>query len=450
MADIATIEELSRLLGRAAFGATPADLQRLATTTYEDAVGSLVDVPDPRSRGPMFDDARRVATEAALSAALGLIDPSEAQLWWLERMRTTPYPLEERMTLFLHNYFATSVTEIVNPGYLLKQNQLLRTHSLGSFRDLCIDITIDPAMLYWLNGFESSVGAVNENYAREFFELFSLGVLPQVYTENDVREAARVLTGWTVDFHGQSATFIPELHDPETKTVLGRTITNKGAQEYVDLVNLALAQDIAPLHLAYKLVMNFAYVPETTNLIAHPDPLVDKVAATLRATDWNLREAIRTLLLADEFRHANLARGHQVIRQPIELVVHACKVLNLGVGDGTILSMLARMNQKPFQPPNVGGWPPGRSWLSSATTLARYDWGVTVFNLWLNSFPNFSAVPAPEDLDGWVLFMGLSSISDNTRAALTDYLAARETADPQELQAGIFSLLLSSPEWEVI
>ena len=309
----ASRSDVARLFGRAAFGATAADLDRWAGQPYVAVVDFLVNVPDPATRMPAADDARRILLETS-GASLAL-----NQGWWLERMRTTTYPLEERVTLFLHDHFATATTGsgLPDAGMLLRQNQTLRSRSLGNFRTLAGEITIDPAMLHWLSGVSNTRGRPNENYGRELLELFTLGTKPQVYTETDIREAARALTGWTYNAVTRQLAFNANLHDTGSKSVLGRTITNQGALEYLAVVNAALAQPIAARWLAYKLVLNFGYVPDTTDLLTAPDPLVAAVADAL-GPNWDLRNAVRTLLLADGFRFADAAAGRRSVRQPIE------------------------------------------------------------------------------------------------------------------------------------
>jgi uncharacterized protein (DUF1800 family) len=238
-------------------------------------------------------------------------------------------------------------------------------------------------------------------------------------------------------------------HPPGKKVVLGRTITNKKDREYLDIVDIALSHKVSPLFIAYKLVLNFAYVPETRNLLSAPGPLIGKIARSLRGKKWDMREAVRTMLLADEFRYAAESRGRQVVRQPIELVVHACKALGISARDAAAVKMLSRMGQRPFQPPNVGGWPFGKSWISPATFLARYDWGLLAHQLYNNGIFK-DALPAPGDLKAWKSRFGLASLTRNTEAAIRSYLASRRNAPVQELQTGVLALIVSSPDWMVM
>ncbi|MGH2710595.1 MAG: DUF1800 domain-containing protein [Actinomycetota bacterium] len=467
---VATRQDVSRLFARAAFGATAEDLDTWAGRPYAEVVDSLLNVPALDGRTPTSDEAERILMEnneeIVRGLDLGVITLTngveQAGRWWLERMRTTQYPLEERMTLFWHDHFATAyLFPYPDVRMLIKQNQTLRRHALGSFRAMVEALTVDEAMLYWLNGNENAKGAPNENYARELLELFTLGVIPQIYTEQDIREAARALTGWTVSLGlgGFQPSFNAARHDTGQKSVLGTTFGNLGDQEYKKVIDIALAQTASPKFVAYKMVLSFAYLPPTGDLFQDPDPLVDKVAATLRATNWNLKEAMRTLLMADEFRFADASKSRQVIRQPIDLVASLCKQIGVTAKTREVSELLRRMAQLPFDPPNVGGWPRNKEWLSPVTTLARYDWGVTCYNLFssirINDDPNTNSLavdlPASSDVDGWIRRFGLADLSANTRSLITDYLASRPGANLEnERQAGVLILIASSPDWMVM
>ncbi|MEY2472698.1 MAG: hypothetical protein QOK28_2027, partial [Actinomycetota bacterium] len=255
----ATRDDIARLFGRAAFGATPADLDAWTGKPYADAVSFLVDIPAPSGRRAQPDDTRR---NALVQTGANHTDDGTirlAQKWWLERMRTGSYPLEERMTLLWHGHFATAVRyPYPDVAMMLVQNQTFRTHALGNFRELVKAVTVDPAMMEWLDGARNSIPTPNENYAREFMELFTLGKFPEVYGERDVREAARVLTGWTSNPSFRTVSFNSAGHDTGTKTVLGTTFGDAGAHEYEQLVDVALSQPVSARFIAAKLVSNFA------------------------------------------------------------------------------------------------------------------------------------------------------------------------------------------------
>ena len=458
MPDPASRADVARLFGRAAFGATAADLTTWTGVEYAAVVDSLFPPGPPGTVGrlPQPDEAERTAGEHYGTLLVN------AQEWWLERMRRTPYPLEERLTLFWHDHFATAYLNPPNAGDLMVQNQTLRTHALGSFRDFANAMTVDPAMLFWLNGIANYTNGVNENYAREFMELFTLGVVPQAYTETDVRQAARAFTGFTVNTSTRLATFTQARHALGTKTVLGRTIGGypsgdaRNATEYQEVTEAVLAHDggrTCSRFLAYKLVLSFGYSPDTANLDA--DPLVSDVAAAIRAGDaWDLKAGVRTMLLHPAWRNASL----DLVRSPVEVAVHGAKVLGLPLsytGGGTqanaVNTGIARAGQAVFVPPSVAGWPNDLAWISQATTLGRYE----LLNLLAKEYRalqlnRVTAWPASGDIAGWTSFMGLSALSPSTTSRLQEYLASPGTTVELDKQASMFLLLGASPDWQVM
>ena len=456
MADLATPEDVSRLFGRAAFGATGADHDRWVGQPYEAMVDSLLPPGPPGTVGrtPFADEAVR------LTLTQQRTDIGMAQRWWLDRMRTTPYPLEERLTLFWHDHFATAYTGQPDVGMMINQNQTLREHAFGSFRALANAMLTDPALLVWLNGINNNVNGVNENLAREFLELFTLGTVPQVYTETDIREAAKVLTGWTVNATTRMSTFTPARHDMTVKHVLGRAIgggTAVAATEHLQLTEAALAHDsgiTASRFLAYKLVQELGYAVPLAEVTT--DPLVQDVAWAIRAGDaWDLRAGVRTLLLHPRWRYAHPDRLY--VRSPIEVAVHGAKVLGVAISFVNTLrsqqvnAATARAGQAAFVPPNVGGWPHGLGWLSQQTTLGRYDLLNELWTAYRNQQRHQVAPPPPSgNLDHWAWWMGVSKLSTSTRLRLQEYLAAPGTTVELDKAASMFVLMGTSPDWQVM
>ena len=449
----ATVDDVARLFGRAAFGATKNDLVTWTGKPYEEMVASLF---PPSPAIPGLDEVRRTQLETATT------DQLAAQRWWLDRMRTTAFPLEERMTWFWHTHFATGYAGSPNVGDLMKQNQTIRQNALGSFRVLTQKLTVDGAMLYWLSGYTNRRGNVNENYARELFELFTAGTIPQTYTETDIREAAKALTGWVVKSDRTTA-FDTNRHDRTVKTICGTTVGGYPASdprettEYQEVVEIALNRPTTAHYVAYKLVSAFAYVPQSTDLLADPDPLVDAVAAALRPA-WSIRDAVHTLLTHPVFRYGDPRH----VRCPVELAVHLTKVTGVECDPPAAASDtnngnynrpiygLRRMGQVPFVPPNVGGWPKGKRWLSAVTTQARYSLGHYI--LLASNTQNATAVtplPASGDLAAWAPFMGLPRIEGLTKQQVQAYLASPGTSDEKSKQYGVMFLIASSPDWQV-
>jgi len=453
----ASADDVTRLLGRVAFGATEADLDAWTGKPYAALVEHLLDVPAIATRAPAVDEARRLSLAVDADGRFVRIDDGTdgldgARGWWLERMRTTPYPLEERMTLLWHGHFATGPgTPYPNQSMLMAQNQTIRSHALGSFSSLVTAMTIDPAMLYWLNGAENAPPEPNENYAREFFELFTLGKSPQVYSETDIREAARAFTGWTVDFLGRPS-FKLARHDRGRKLVLRRDISDLGEKEHLAVAEVALAHPVAARFIAWKLVAGLAYEPVPANLLARPDPLVRAVADTLRASSWDIRAALRRLLLDDRFRAASPARGQQLVRQPVDVVVSAAKALGVSADGSEQLHLLAEMGQRLFAPPNVGGWPVEREWFSPSTMIARYDFGLALHRQHILGSAELALdpLPPPDDVPAFARRLGLARVSPTTVAAVRRYLDRRKDAGVDERESYVLALLLASPDWMVM
>jgi uncharacterized protein (DUF1800 family) len=456
LATPATRSDVARLFGRAAFGATKTDLDVWTGRDYAQVVDALLAPPAGQSI-PLSDEVTRTQLESEQ------YNLTPAQKWWLERMRSTPFPLLERMTLFWHSHFATAYTSAPDVGHMMKQNHTLRTHALGSFRTLLHAMTVDGAMLYWLSGFQNRRNAVNENHARELFELFTMGTKPQQYTETDIRQAAKALTGWVVNAQ-RVGVFDTNRHDRTQKTILGTTIGGYPANdarektEYQEVCDIALAQHVAAKFVAYKMVCAFAYVPDTDDLYADPDPLVDAVANALRPA-WDIKAAMRALLLHNSFRYGQRGTGQALVRSPIELIVHLGRILGASLNNTNAqtqwmpLHALLHAGQLPFRPPNVGGWPMGTDWLSAATTLGRYNLGDYMGKVWASQGLTTAAtvtLPASGDIEAWIPFMGLGSLSTLTRERIAAYLASPGTSDEALKQRAVLLLIASSPDWQVM
>ena len=461
MADPATRADIAHLFGRAAFGATQRDLDLWTGQEYATVVDAMFP-PAPSSARPEADDATwaQLATTRGQTSATAL---RNAQGWWMERMRTTLFPLEERMTLFWHDHFATGLDAPPNVDDLVLQNQSIRDNCLGDLRELLNVMTINGATLYWLDGVNNRVGAINENYAREFFELFTLGTIPQVYTEDTIKQAARAYTGWTVNADTRLGQFNAGRHDAGSKTVLGRTWTDKGNADYKEVTEAALAQPVMRYFIAYKLVLNFGYVPTVTNLLLREDPVINRVRDALvqnaNTGMWNIAPAVKAMLKSPEWRYAYQNPARMGVRQPIECTVHAAKILGVNLGQKSGNNVIAdhttaatKAGQSLFAPPNVGGWPAGKKWLSHTTNLARYESVNRVWYRWSLQDANIrTKLPASADLSQWTAFMGLAALKPNTMTQVVSYLTdSRTPATEATRQQNVFVLLGTSPDWQVM
>jgi uncharacterized protein (DUF1800 family) len=310
--------------------------------------------------------------------------------WWLYCMLQAGHPLREKMTLFWHNHFATSLAKVADPVLMFNQNCLLRKHALGKFGPLLQEVSRDGAMLVWLDSNSNVKGRPNENYARELMELFSLGV--GNYTEKDVKEAARAFTGWHTD--GRKFRFDARFHDDGTKTVLGRT----GPWDGGDVVRIVLQQPAAARFLVRKLYQFF--ISENA---APPDELLEPLCESFRKTDYDIAQLLRTILSSRHFYSEHAFR--QRIKGPVEYVLGAVQAVYRRYGEDepdyrplqqlALVGCLTEMGQKLFAPPNVKGWPGARSWLNTSTMLERDNFAAALAlgTLWDDQPPRRQTEP---------------------------------------------------------
>jgi uncharacterized protein (DUF1800 family) len=294
--------------------------------------------------------ARRLADSASLT---------RLQALWLYRMIFTPHPLQERMTMFWHNHFATSMAKVQDAGLLWRQNQLFRRHALGDFATLLAEVGRDPAMLIWLDSTENRKTQPNENYAREVMELFALG--RGKYTEKDVQEAARAFTGWFV--RDKRFVEVASQHDGGTKTVLGRS----GALDGDDIPGILLDQPACAEFLCGKLAR--AFVTEVDPI---SPALLAPLARSFRESRYNIAAPLSRILRSNLFHDAGARRRR--VKSPVELAVGTIRALEIfrpTVQADALAESCVAMGQSLFAPPSVAGWEGGPSWINSTAMLAR-------------------------------------------------------------------------------
>jgi hypothetical protein len=289
-----------------------------------------------------------------------LLELARAETWLAERMLRTRRPLQEKLVLFWHGHFATSNDKVRDYRKMLGQFTMLRQHANGSLRDLLIGISQDPAMLVYLDNHQNHAGHPNENYAREIFELFSLGV--GNYTETDIREAARAFTGWTLDASLMRFEDRPDLHDDGSKTVLGRT----GQLDGEDVVDVILEQEACARFVGGKLYRFFVREPID-------DALLDQIAAILRQADYEVAPLLERLFLSRDF-YSDASYAAR-IQSPVELTVSTWRKLGLTEAPTwpSFSQSTGALGQRVFQPPNVKGWDGGRTWINPSTLLQRQN-----------------------------------------------------------------------------
>jgi uncharacterized protein (DUF1800 family) len=278
--------------------------------------------------------------------------------WWLYRMLYSPHPLGEKLTLFWHNHFATSNAKVQNATYMLRQYQLLHRHALGNFATMLREMSLDPAMMVWLDARDSKKGSPNENYARELMELFSLGI--GNYTEQDIREAARAFTGWTL--RGAEAVFTRRDHDDGEKSVLGE----KGNWRPDDIVRICLDQQSAPHFIAAKL---FRFLVSDT--VEPTRELLEPLAAAIKKSDFDFGAMVKTVLRSNLFFSSEVYRTR--IKSPVDFALGIVRGLEGRIGTTALAGVLEELGQNVFYPPSVKGWDGGPSWLNGQTLLFRQN-----------------------------------------------------------------------------
>jgi uncharacterized protein (DUF1800 family) len=464
------LREAAHLLRRAGFGGTPEEIEAFAAMDREEAVSRLVD----------FETIDNSALEALLERGGFVLTPSEErqavagdmQRWWLTRMAHTARPLEERMTLIWHGLLTSQVSKVgpQRAHWLLWQNELFREHALGRYDDLVQVVAKDPAMMTYLDTVESTAEHPNENFPRELMELFTMG--EGNYSEDDVRESSRAFTGWRLTepprpprAQLESLTeeerralvrqtaygFRPEFrfdqrqHDGGEKTFLGQT----GAWGGEDVIAIIMGQEATGTYITTRLWEEFAY-PE-------PEPeVVDALVGTWQATDHDVREVVRAILLHDEFYSERAYRAK--VRSPVELIAGLWRGLKLDPGAAgtrrrdqrTATGYYQGMDQVLFEPPNVAGWPGGSAWLSSATFFARLNYLDEL--LFPGGVPLPIAALQQTEPEALVDAVTLRLVDGNLPASARDAIAEHvgTLTDPAERAATAAYLVAGSPEFQLI
>jgi uncharacterized protein (DUF1800 family) len=481
-------QELEHLLRRAGFGAGEDDVTRymqLGFAGFSSAVAFLLDyraVPDDVDS---FIGKPGYVGITARGEFLPAANITDARQRWLFRMVHSRRPLEEKMTLFWHNHFATAYSKIAgiagateatrmlaskpseDAGGVKGQLELLREHALGNFRDLLLGIAQDPAMLFWLDGRTNVRARPQENFARELMELFTMGV--GTFAETDVYAGARVFTGWNLARVGTESAqhyafnYNANQHEPTakeftfpiypdgTRTIPARS-GSAGMQDGVDLITAVAAHPATGPRLARKL---YAYFIDEVD--APDSGLVDEVARAYYSSGYEIEPMVRRLLLSTRFRDPS--NYYKRYSWPVEYVVRALKEVGaIGFSLNDALTPLANMGQQLLEPPDVAGWELGRGWFSTGAMLARMNFAAQLarnqkFNILDVSRGHAST---PEEL----VFHLLDRLSppeynsDATRA-LVDYAGAGGSWTGSDTQlatkgSGLVHLILGSGDYQLV
>jgi len=373
MPDKEQIALMGHLMRRAGFGASHEELAARAAKGYEATVEELLHPEEQEA----VDLEMLYRFMPGYEGALG---PPLNQAEWVYRMINTQRPLEEKMALFWHQLFATGNSKVDNPPELTQQIAMFRDHGMGSFRDLLVELAKNPAMIFWLDNNGNHMGAINENWGRELLELFSMGV--GNYSEDDIKEASRAFTGWTIGpkiprnplgrFYWNFE-YRPEDHDDGEKTFLGYT-GNFDGQDIIDIVvkQPATARFLSR-HLYNFFVADEPQVP-SWNITPPNDPAaIDALIATYNETDGDVRAMLRTLFNSDFFKEARYSR----VKSPAELVIGTAKMAGNYQGPRPGFNQLAfecaYQGQELLNPPSVESWHTGAEWIDGGALVRRVN-----------------------------------------------------------------------------
>ena len=424
--------ETSRLLQRFGFGPRPGEYAQALKDGVEATRAKVLAVPTVDAGAntvvmpEITDLGKRPAANSKEIVPYAIAVRFQIQqlvMWWLDRMALSDHGLTERMTWFWHGHWATSVDKVNFALPMLNQNKTLRTYCLGNFKDMSRAMINDSALQFWLDGQDSTLTAPNENLGRELMELFVLGV--DRYTEDDVKAAARALTGYQVVNYSGTLTFNPKRHDPTLITILGKTQTFTGET----LSDFLVVRDDNATFIAERLWYRFMSSTETM-----PSSFAPKSALATRDISAAVKAMASDPAIRDE--------KNDLVKSPVEWFIAACRALKITPSalktPAQLINYLNQMGQVPFSPPNVGGWPAGEAWLSSATAQYRIS-----FATWLikqGDLSALTAIPVESRVLKSADWLGVAEWSPRTQAALRNTLA-----DPAQ-----FALLaLCSPEFIV-
>ncbi len=362
------------LMVRAGFGGTPAEVQALYEMGLHKAVAHFVEIYQQPVAGIEFDPARlrrserwaaRLPWDERQYITVKHRNPerrqqAEMRRWWLQRMAESPRPLQEKLTLFWHDHFAVQYQKRYRTYMLFKQNQLFRTYGVDNYGAMLRGVVHDPATISYLDNNVNYKGNGNENLGREILELFSMGE-GGGYSEDDLREASRSLTGYNYDSWTGQFRFIASRHDNESKKILGSTGNWSGD----DLVDIILRQPATAKYISGKLFKFLAHD-------APYDETMEKMAEVMRYNSYDLRPVLKNLFLSEEFYNDKSMGSH--IKGPVELAIGAIRDLGIKeVNYASIDAAVNQMGQMLFEPPNVAGWNEGRTWINAERILIRYN-----------------------------------------------------------------------------
>lgn len=420
---------------RAGFAAPWSVLERDLKETPELAVDRLL-AGGRNEESSAFESLSRTIAEAAIASG----NPARLKAWWFYRMLLSPDPLGERLALMWHNHFATSNLKVEDLALMREQNEMFRRHARGPFSQLLEKVVKHPAMLLWLDADANRAGHPNENLARELMELFTLGI--GHYTETDVKEAARAVTGWTVSKNRFE--FSEARHDRGQKTILGEA----GPLTGDELLEILGDHPATARRLAWRIGHTFF----GENIIGQAE--LSQLAEGLRSHQRDIAWALKTVLHSELFFSERNLRSKVV--GPVEWIVGILKSLEQCEPLASTLQLAdwsGRMGQDLFYPPNVGGWNEGRSWLASRNIIARANFAEALVQgqLWHPAKPpRFEALAEKHNpsvgIEEQIAWFARVLLGEAPDSLVNELLAAAMKAPPEKRLEPAIALLLAHPQ----
>ena len=462
---------MAHLMRRAGFGATRGELEALEAQGYEATVEQLLH-PETSLNSTLEDEdlVRRYHVD---QNSLLILD--SAQAYWIYRMVNTSRPLEEKIALFWHGLFATGYTKLNQPRVILSQIDMFRRRGLDSFRDLLVEISKDPAMIFWLDNKDNHKDAVNENYGREILELFTMGV--GNYTEDDVLQSSRAFTGWNIhnsDFHAVRTNqdsvwpygridwqyeYRPEDHDNGEKQFLGQVGDHNG-EDVIDIIchHPATARFIAR-HLYNFFVADEPQVPAWDTIPPRDPHAIETLAQAFVESDYNIRATLRVLFNSDFFKASTFAK----VKSPVEMVAGTARAAGgfefPDVVDIQLALQPAQMGQQVLDPPSVEGWHTGVEWVNTASLVKRVNFAVGQFsdttkpgvNSMIDRIASSNGNLSPDDLvESCLDILGPMSVSEKSRDELVQQAADGYGGQTTENRIrAMLQMIVSSREYQM-
>ena len=425
-------EDLVHLLKRCGYLTTPAVLAQWSALELDQAVNRVLDfsVNEPDSSfafvAPPGDWQRLV----------------QLRRWWLDRMAFQPAPLQEKLTFFWHGHFATSYSKVSNAELMLNQNRIFRSHAVGSFHDMAQAVSIDPAMIMFLDGQDNRKGSPNENFARESMELFTMGV-NQGYNQSDVAEVSRAWTGHGVKWYGNDVAetyeFRPTWHDTGLKTIFGETKNWNGPDVITAIVN-GQRQSVCARFIARKVWSFFAYTDPDEGLLS-------ALATALMQGGMRIGPLVRFMLLRPEFYSPAAKLG--LVRTPVEFGVKLHQITGRSFTVTDVDYTLGDMGQLVFEPPNVSGWKQNKFWITENAVWLKDEAVKRVAWRAINAgfLSDYALLTTTQLVQRTLDLFGLTAVLGSTRAALESWVSTHRAANAGDLRYHLLRLVALTPEF---